>query len=647
MRIHRSFPTGVLIGVLLLSLTLGAGLAGAKVKEENSGKTTDQASGATADDVDKSGWTSLYPEGDLAKIMGEVVTNHLVQNNGTQDFYQVSEPEIAWLDEVNRTRQEWQSELLRLEIAYRTALSQLLLDKVERHNRNLLRKQYTDAINRLHATINQRNQQIAERKNQYIKGLGKLSFSALVVVRVPFTKDLAKRVQKHNLTDHIFLESGKAALQQIRRQHMVRLGLPVKEGLLRKVYLYPENISRYDAQAREYVYLFQRVEVSPFALGRANAKKRQKTLKVMVDVLSTPEEVAAYLTQEGVGDERLRNWIASELAYHAASNRFVLGNTSGRLQQYENQQQGLRREIAVILDQIDELVRQKKSLKDTGAVERSQAKLDAAGQAYRDHYSRQTLFSFAKYTIDLDTVYFSNRPTIGIEQSVEVRGEEDKALKIPISNRDLKTIFQEMMVSASQTQRFNTKAEPHQVFKVESLSYGLIKDQLKWTPVSEEFRILKLGRGNIGSRTQYVVHLALRSELAGSASFPMVSTGVCDYMVFFDSGSHWLTDKAKEELEKTAGCLRKYPEQTVYVRGHTDSRHVKWLKGRLVSNNVDLAMRRAGMVFDYLRSLGFDPRRFELVSFGARQPAQKTGKDESVKGNRRVQILSRPKTLFE
>ena len=81
MRIHRSFPTGVLIGVLLLSLTLGAGLAGAKVKEENSGKTTGQASGATADDVDKSGWTSLYPEGDLAKIMGEVVTNHLVQNN--------------------------------------------------------------------------------------------------------------------------------------------------------------------------------------------------------------------------------------------------------------------------------------------------------------------------------------------------------------------------------------------------------------------------------------------------------------------------------------------------------------------------------------------------------------------------------------
>ena len=647
MLIHTHFKTRVFLGVLLLSFTLGAGLAWANVKEENSGKTMDQASGTTVGDADQSGWTSLYPEGNLAEIMDKVVTNHLVQNNGTQDFYQISEQEIVWLDEVNRMRQEWQSELLRLEIAYRTALSQLLLDKVERHNRNLLRKQYTDAINRLHATINQRNRQIAERKKQYIKGLEQLSFSALVVVRVPFTKNLAKRVQKQNLTDHIFLVSGKAALQQIQRKHTVRLGLPVKEGLLHKVYLYPENISRYDAQAGEYVYLFQRVEVSPFASGRATAKKRKKTLQVMVDALNTPEEVAAYLAQEGVGDERLRNWIASELAYHAASNHFVLGNTSGRLQQYESQQQGLRQEITVILDQIDELVRQKKSLKDTGAVERSQAQLDTTGQAYQDHYSRQTLLSFAKYTIDSDTVYFSNRPTIGIEQSVEVRGEEDKALKIPISNRDLKTIFQEMMVSASQTQRFNTKAEPHQVFKVEPIRYGLIKDQIKWTPATEEFRILKLGRGNIGSRTQYVVHLALRSELEGSASFPVVPTGVCDYMVFFDSGSHWLTDKAKGKLEKAAGCLRKYPEQTVYVRGHTDSRHVKWLKGRSVSNNVDLAMRRAQMVFGHLRSLGFDPRRFELVSFGARQPAQKTGKDESVKGNRRVQILSRPKTLFE
>jgi len=646
MRIHTHFKTGALLGGLLLLFTLGTGQAWANVKDEDSGETTDQASETAAQTEGESGWTRLTPDGDLAKVMGEVVTEHLVENNGTLDFYQVSEQEIAWLGEVNRTQQEWQAELLKREITYRTALSQLLLDKVERHNRNLLRKQFTDAVNRLHATINQRNRQIAERKNQYIKGLGDLTFSALVVVRVPFNANLAKRIQKQNLTDHIFLASGKAALRQVRKKYTVRLGLPVQAGLLRKVYLYPENISRYDAQAGEYVYLFQRVEVSPFASGKGGAKTASKT-KVMVDVLSTPDEVSAYLTQEGVGDERLRNWIASELAYHDASNHFVIGNTSGRLQQYENRQQGLRSEISVILDQIDGLTRQKDALRDTGAVERSQAKLDSVGQAYQDHYSRQTLLSFAKYTVDSDTVYFSNRPTIGIEQSVEVRGVEDKALKIPISNRDLKTIFQEMMVSVSQTQRFNGKAERHQVFKVEPISYGLVKDRIKWSPVAEEFRILKLGRGNIGSRTQYVVHLAVRSELKGSASFPVVSSGVCDYTVFFDSGSHWLTDKTKGELERAAGCLRAYPEQTIYVRGHTDSRHVKWLKGRTVSNNVDLAMRRAQMVFGYLRSAGFDPRRFELVSFGARQPAQKSGKDESVKGNRRVQILSRPKTLFE
>jgi len=632
----------VLSGLLLVLPVLGAGSAWANVESQETDENTNKASEATANDEEDAGWTSLYPEGDLAEVMGEVVTNHLIQNNGTQDFYQVSEQEVAWLEEVNRKTQEWQTELLRLEITYRTALSQLLLDKVERRNHNLLRKQYTGAINRLHATINQRNRQIAKRRRQYIKGLAKLTFSALVVVRVPFTEDLAKRIQEQNLTDHIFLASGKAGLRQIRREYTARLGLPVEEGVFRKVYLYPENISRYDAQAGEYVYLFQRVEVGPFASGTA---KKGKASGIMVDVLPTSEEAVAYLAQEGVGDERLRNWIASELAYHAASNRFVIGNTFGRLQQYESQQQGLHREITVILDQIDELVRQKKAFKDTGAVERSQAKLEATEQAYQDHYSRQTLLSFAKYTIDSNTVYFSNRPTIGIEQSVEVQGAEDKALKIPISNRDLKTIFQEMMVSASETQRFNAKAEPHQVFKVEPVSYGLIKDRIKWTPVTEEFRILKLTRGNIGSRTQYVVHLALRSELEASAAFPPPSVGVCNYTVYFDSGSHWLSEGAKEELEKVANCLRKYPKQTIFVRGHTDSRQFKW--HRSMDNNVELAMRRAGMVFDYLRGLGLDSRRFELVSFGARHPAEKTDKDESVKGNRRVQILSRPKSLFE
>ena len=106
MLIHTHFKTRVLLGVLLLSFTLGAGLAWANVKEENSGKTMDQASGTTVGDADQSGWTSLYPEGNLAEIMGKVVTNHLVQNNGTQDFYQISEQEIVWLDEVNRMRQK-------------------------------------------------------------------------------------------------------------------------------------------------------------------------------------------------------------------------------------------------------------------------------------------------------------------------------------------------------------------------------------------------------------------------------------------------------------------------------------------------------------------------------------------------------------
>jgi len=100
--------------------------------------------------------------------------------------------------------------------------------------------------------------------------------------------------------------------------------------------------------------------------------------------------------------------------------------------------------------------------------------------------------------------------------------------------------------------------------------------------------------------------------------------------VFFDSGSSQLKPGAYNELDRITNVLNQYPETTIRVEGHTDTR------GNDVSNQ-QLSERRAVAVKNALAQQGVDPRRIDAVGYGESQPIS-----SSDAMNRRVNIVINP-----
>lgn len=99
--------------------------------------------------------------------------------------------------------------------------------------------------------------------------------------------------------------------------------------------------------------------------------------------------------------------------------------------------------------------------------------------------------------------------------------------------------------------------------------------------------------------------------------------------IYFDYDESLLTPQAKEKLGNNAGWLRENPSRRITLEGHCDERGT-------VEYNVALGERRAKTAYEYLRSLGVDASRMDLVSYGEERPVDPASNEEAWAKNRRV-----------
>lgn len=100
--------------------------------------------------------------------------------------------------------------------------------------------------------------------------------------------------------------------------------------------------------------------------------------------------------------------------------------------------------------------------------------------------------------------------------------------------------------------------------------------------------------------------------------------------VLFDFDSSRLKPGAYPELDRVANVLNKYPQTTIRVEGHTDS------KGSEAYNQA-LSERRAEAVKNALTQRGVMAARIQTVGFGESQPISS---NDAM--NRRVEIVIMP-----
>jgi outer membrane protein OmpA-like peptidoglycan-associated protein len=102
--------------------------------------------------------------------------------------------------------------------------------------------------------------------------------------------------------------------------------------------------------------------------------------------------------------------------------------------------------------------------------------------------------------------------------------------------------------------------------------------------------------------------------------------------ILFDTDSDKLSPAAKEDLQKLAAILKKYPDREIRVSGHTDSTGAALHNQRLSEN-------RARSVVRSLVENGLNSRQLSYKGFGATRPAAPNDTAEGRARNRRVEVL--------
>lgn len=104
-----------------------------------------------------------------------------------------------------------------------------------------------------------------------------------------------------------------------------------------------------------------------------------------------------------------------------------------------------------------------------------------------------------------------------------------------------------------------------------------------------------------------------------------------DSGILFDVDKATLKPEAKQNLDKLAVILNKYPDTNVLIEGHTDSTGT-------YEHNLDLSKQRAQSVSNYLAGLGVDPSRFTTMGYGPSQPVAPNTTADGRQQNRRVEL---------
>jgi len=101
--------------------------------------------------------------------------------------------------------------------------------------------------------------------------------------------------------------------------------------------------------------------------------------------------------------------------------------------------------------------------------------------------------------------------------------------------------------------------------------------------------------------------------------------------IFFETDKFDLKGKSRIELDKLFELLKKNPQVSIEISGHTDNVGSK-------EYNMELSKNRAKAVYDYLVSKGIDPLRLSYNGYGETMPVDSNDTDSGRQNNRRTEF---------
>ena len=102
--------------------------------------------------------------------------------------------------------------------------------------------------------------------------------------------------------------------------------------------------------------------------------------------------------------------------------------------------------------------------------------------------------------------------------------------------------------------------------------------------------------------------------------------------IYFKKGSYRLQPEARTVLYRKAGFLKKYPQVSVIIEGHTDESGSR-------ETNIAFGEHRSGAVKSFLIREGIQRERLIAVSYGKERPVDTAKTEKAQAKNRRVHFV--------
>ena len=102
--------------------------------------------------------------------------------------------------------------------------------------------------------------------------------------------------------------------------------------------------------------------------------------------------------------------------------------------------------------------------------------------------------------------------------------------------------------------------------------------------------------------------------------------------VYFETDKHNISSSSAFTLESQANWLKYTPGFQLLIVGHCDERGTR-------EYNLALGERRGNAVKEFLASLGVDPGRLTVISYGKERPAAEGSTSEAWSENRRAVLV--------
>jgi outer membrane protein OmpA-like peptidoglycan-associated protein len=101
--------------------------------------------------------------------------------------------------------------------------------------------------------------------------------------------------------------------------------------------------------------------------------------------------------------------------------------------------------------------------------------------------------------------------------------------------------------------------------------------------------------------------------------------------IFFDTDRYELKTVSYSELDKLVSFLKQNPALRIEIGGHTDDEGPG-------DYNLELSLKRAQAVYDYLLDKGIDANRISFRGYGENNPVSANDTEEGRAQNRRTEI---------